>query len=497
MSFVDEIYAHPRAAQAIRTPEGQLSYGELTDRTERLAQVLAGDGLGPEQVCAVAVDHGVDAVVAMAAVARAGGAFLALDAGLPHPRLDAMCRTAGARMLVTTTALAARLTLPVAGPVIHVDALPQPVAPVRLPRVTPRTLAYVSHTSGSTGTPNAVLVEHGGLRSYLRAVGADNGLGPGTTALQVAPIGYDASIRDLFAPLVAGGRVVLVPRARLLRPDVFADTVHTFGVDTLLSVTPTFLGFLAGHEVATAALREVELVVSSGESLLPFLASGGRRLLPGRLVNQYGPTECTMTSTRYPVPADPDPTLDLVGTPIAGVSVWLLGPDLRPVPDGATGEVYIGGVGVARGYGGRPGLTAERFVPDPFGPPGARLYRTGDLASRHPDGGLVYLGRVDRQLKIRGYRVDPAEIEGALLSHPAVTGAALTAAGDERGRVALTAHVAGRLADVSDTALRAHLAGSLPPYMMPRRFVRIDRIPTTHSGKLDRALLTGNENGTR
>ncbi|MDQ3785621.1 MAG: amino acid adenylation domain-containing protein, partial [Actinomycetota bacterium] len=388
--------------------------------------------------------------------------------------------------------------LPVPGPVVLMDRATPPTAPVRLPQVTPHTLAYVSHTSGSTGTPNAVLVEHRGLRSYLCAIGADNGLGPGTVALQVAPIGYDASIRDLFAPLVAGGCVVVVPRAAVLRPDEFADTVRAFGVNTLLSVTPSFLGFMTGHEAAAAALRTVELIVSSGESLLPFLMSGGRNLLPGRLVNQYGPTECTMTSTRYPVPAEPVRAVDLIGTAIDGVSVWLLGPDLRPVPDGVTGEVHIGGVGVARGYGGRPALTAERFVPDPFGPPGARLYRTGDLARRHADGNLVYLGRADRQLKIRGYRVDPAEIEGALLSHPAVTGAALTATGDERGRVALTAHVAGRLADVPDTALRAHLARSLPPYMMPRRFVRIASVPTTHSGKTDRNLLSQHdENGTR
>ncbi|AUI58208.1 amino acid adenylation domain-containing protein [Amycolatopsis sp. BJA-103] len=498
MSFVDDVCAHSPEAVAIRTPDGQLTYGELTDRIQRLAQVLAGDGLGPEQVCAIAVEHGVEAVIAMAAVARAGGAFLALDADLPSARLDAMCRTGGARMLVTTTALAKRLTLPITGPVIAIDQTVPPAEAVRLPEVTPRTLAYVSHTSGSTGAPNAVLVEHGGLRSYLRAIGADNGLGPRTVTLQVAPIGYDASIRDVFAPLVAGGCVVLVPRAKLLRPDEFADTVRTFGVTTLLSVTPSFLGFLAGHEAATAALRTVELIVSSGESLLPFLVSGGRGLLPGRLVNQYGPTECTMTSTRYPVPGDPVTAADLIGTPIDGVSVWLLGPDHRPVPDGATGEVHIGGVGVARGYGGRPGLTAERFVPDPFGPPGARLYRTGDLARRHADGNLVYLGRADRQLKIRGYRVDPAEIEGALLSHPAVTGAVLTADKDERGRVGLTAHVVGELDGVPDTALRAHLAGSLPPYMMPRRFVRIASLPTTHSGKTDRKVLTlTQENGPR
>jgi len=489
-SFVDDIRA--RAARtpealAIRTPDGELTYGETIRRIDRLALVLADHGLGPEQVCAIAVEGALDAVVAMAAVARAGGAFLAIDAGLPRARLDAMCRTAGAGFLVTTAALATRLSLPIPGPVVLIDQSPS--EPVHLPRVTPRTLAYVSHTSGSTGAPNAVMVEHRGLRSYLRAIGTDNRLGPHTVALQVAPIGYDASLRDVFAPLVAGGSVVLVPRAALLRADEFAETVATYGINTMLSVTPSLLTFLTGHEAATHALGGIELIASSGESLLPFLSSGGRRLLPGRLVNQYGPTECTMTTTRFPVPADPGTPDDLIGTPIHGASVHLLGPDLRPVPDGDTGEIHIGGGGVARGYGGRPGLTAERFVPDPFGPPGARLYRTGDLARRRADGVLIYLGRRDRQLKIRGYRVDPAEIEGALLSHPAVTGAAITAEGDDRGRIALTAHVAGPLADVPDTALRAHLAESLPPYMMPRRFVRITRLPTTHSGKIDRLSL--------
>ncbi|MGM1058473.1 amino acid adenylation domain-containing protein [Saccharothrix sp. Mg75] len=500
MTFVDDVLAQAGrapAAVAVRTPDGDLTYAELAGGIERLAQVLAGDGLAPEQVCAIAVERTVDAVVAMAAVARAGGAFLALDADLPPARLDAMCRSAGARHLVTTAALAGRLALPVPGPAVLIDRRTPPVPAVRLPPVGPGGLAYVSHTSGSTGIPNAVLVEHRGLRSYLRAFAADNGLGPATTALQVAPIGYDASIRDVFAPLVAGGTVVLVPRSRLLRPEEFAEVVLGFGVTALLSVTPSFLTHLIGSATAADALRGVELVVSSGESLLPFLASGGRAALPGRLVNQYGPTECTMTSTRHPVPAEPPSDVDAIGVAIDGVSVRLLDADLRPVGDGAVGEVHIGGVGVARGYGGRPDLTADRFVPDPFGPPGARMYRTGDLA-RCAEGALVYLGRIDRQLKIRGHRVDPAEIEGALLAHPAVTGAALTAAGDDRGRTALTAHVVGDLAEVTDAALRAHLAASLPPHMMPRRFVRMDRLPTTHSGKIDRKKLArGNENGTR
>ncbi|WP_245873723.1 amino acid adenylation domain-containing protein [Streptomyces phaeoluteigriseus] len=375
-------------------------------------------------------------------------------------------------------------------PAVLLDRLPaadRPPAGFRAPH--PRSLAYVSHTSGSTGTPNTVLVEHGGLDTYLRAVVRDNALGPGTVALQLAPPGYDASIRDTFAPLAAGGCVVLVERSRLLRAESFADTVAEYGVDTLLSTTPSFLGFLAQSPRAVRRLRSLRLVCSSGESLRPFLAAGGRALVGGRLVNQYGPSECTMTSTRYDVPAAPDTSADIVGTAIDGTVVRLLDPRGREVPDGRTGEVHIGGAGVARGYGGRPGLTADRFPPDPYGPPGTRLYRTGDLARRAPDGTLEYLGRADRQVKIRGHRVDPAEIEGALLVHPEVTGAVVTAETDDRGRTWLGAHVTGPLEGTTDAQLRAHLARTLPPHMMPRRFTRLERLPVTHSGKADRRAL--------
>lgn len=231
------------------------------------------------------------------------------------------------------------------------------------------------------------------------------------------------------------------------------------------------------------------MVVSSGESLRPFLTAGGRALVPGALVNQYGPTECTMTSTRYAVPAEPDVLTDSVGTPIDGVVVRLLDPGLSPVPDGCAGEVCIGGVGVARGYRGRPARTAECFVPDPLGPPGARMYRTGDLATLGPNG-LEYLGRRDRQVKIRGYRVDPAEVEGALLAHPGVTGAVVTSDTDAQGRVFLVAHVTGELAEVKDAALRAHLGATLPPHLMPRRFARLAELPTTRGGKADRRALS-------
>ncbi|MFD8965681.1 amino acid adenylation domain-containing protein [Streptomyces sp. NPDC059568] len=499
---VDDILAHATrdpGAIAVVTPETELSYGELAVRIDQLARTLTTRGVGPEEVCAIAVERGIDAVVAMAAVLRAGGAFLTLDVELPLPRLVSMAESGRARFLLTTTALAERLVLPVTGPTLLLDRLPAPdpdpardtlLAPLEpSAALGPRSLAYISHTSGSTGAPHAVMIERAGLDAYIRFVVRDYGLGPHTVAVQLAPLGYDASIRDIFAPLVAGGRLVLVDRARLLRADTFAATLREYGADTVLSTTPSLLTFLAQGPDAAERLGGVRTVVSSGESLRPFLAAGGRALVDGLLVNQYGPTECTMTSTRYKVPAVPDTSVDVIGTPIDGVTVQVLDDDLRAVPDGAVGELYIGGVGVARGYRGLAALTAGRFLPDPSGPPGARMYRTGDLARRLSGGELEYLGRSDRQIKIRGHRVDPAEIEGALLTHPHITGAVVTAETDGQGRTWLYAHVTGLPSGTGDASVRAHLAGTLPPHMLPRRFSRIDRLPVTRSGKTDRGTL--------
>ncbi|MEU7551640.1 amino acid adenylation domain-containing protein [Streptomyces sp. NPDC044571] len=493
-TFVDDIAAHAAAEPdriAVTTPAGDWTYGQLTARIDALAAVLRARGARPERVCAVAVERGVDAVVAPAAVVRSGAAFLGLDPEQPPARLAALVRSGGADMLLTTSALAGRLDLPVPGPPVLLDRPGTAAGPDQGRPGPPdgRCLAYVSHTSGSTGEPSAVLVEHRSLDSYLRFVVRDYGLGPGTVALQVAPLGYDASLRDTFAPLLAGGRLVVVPRSALLRPEEFGAAVREHEVSALLSVTPSFLSFLAGQPDGQRLLAGVRLVVSSGESLRPFLAAGGRPLVRGRLVNQYGPTECTMTSTRHVVPTRPDTRADTVGTPIDGVVVRLLDEGLAAVPGGSAGEVCIGGVGVARGYRGQPARTAERFVPDPYGPPGSRMYRTGDRASLGPDG-LEYLGRGDRQVKIRGYRVDPAEVEGALLAHPGVTGAVVTSDTDGQGRVFLVAHVTGDLAQTTDAALRAHLATTLPPHLMPRRFARLAQLPTTRGGKADRRALS-------
>ncbi|MBV2354038.1 amino acid adenylation domain-containing protein [Streptomyces sp. J2-1] len=493
-TLADDLLAHGARNPdrvALSTPEGETTYAQLAAHIEEITRTLLAHGVGPETVCAVGVEHGTRAVAAMAAVLRCGAAFLTLDVRQPRERLTGFTRSAGARLLLTTSQLAPALDLGL--PAVHLDRPGPTTAPVRPPSgADPRALAYVSHTSGSTGEPSAVLIEHRGLDGYVRDTARAFGLGPDTVALQSAPLGYDASLRDTFVPLLAGARLVVVDRARLLRPEEFVRTVREHRITALLSTTPSFLAHLAGQPGGDS-LAGVGLVACSGESLRPFLAAGGRALVPGTLINQYGPTECTMTTTRYAVPAhvqDGDP----VGTARPDTVVRVLDADLRQVPDGTVGEVHIGGAGVARGYGGRPARTAASFVPDPYGPPGTRLYRTGDLGHL-TDGVLHYAGRTDRQVKIRGHRVDPAEVEGALLGHPEITGAVVTAHRDDRARVHLVAHVTGALTGTTDAELRRHLARSLPPHLMPRRFARLDTLPTNRAGKADRRLLAATPAG--
>ncbi|MFG1678322.1 amino acid adenylation domain-containing protein [Micromonospora sp. NPDC049282] len=483
-TFVSDLPDHD--GPALVTPEGRVSYRELRRRSGSLARVLTGRGIGPERVCVVALEHGADRIVAVIAALRAGAAFLVVDTDLPDRRVQALSR--GAHATITSPALAPRLAalgLP-APAVLLDDTAPEVPLPAG---VEPRTLAYVSHTSGSTGTPNAVLIEHRWMHPYLRGIVRDYVLGPDTVAVQLAPPGFDAALRDTFAPLIAGGRLVVLPRSTLLRPAEFFAALAAYHVNTMLSVTPSFLSFLANQPGAAAALGGLRLVATTGEPIRPFLVAGGRQLVPGRLINQYGPTECTMTTTRFEVPREPDTSRDVIGVPVDGTAVRLVTADIEPVAAGAAGEICIAGPGVARGYADRPALTAERFVPDPEGPAGARMYRTGDLARWRPDGTLEYLGRRDHQIKIRGYRIDPGEVEGTLLTHPAVTGAAITASADEQGRTHLVAHLTGALSDVADGALRTHLAQTLPPHMIPRRFHRRDHLPTTRTGKVDRLAL--------
>ena len=481
--LVEARAARAPASLALRGAGVELTYAELNQRANRLARLLRGLGVGPEVLVAVCAERGPELVTGMLAVLKAGGAYVPLDPEWPRPRLAAVLRDAGAAVALTQTALAARL--PRLPRVICTDD-PRETAGLDAADLEggagARNLAYVVYTSGSTGQPRGVQVERASLRNLV-AWGSSallGGIRPGDRSSLIANPAFDAVADEIWPQLVAGASIhvpdqetVLSP-ARLLR--WLADERIT------VSILPTAL-----------AARVLELDAGLPPSLRA-LGCGGDRLhridrdLPIPLHNLYGPTEATVDATAGAVRAREEPA---IGRPIANVGVHVLDAGLQQLPVGVRGELCIGGDGVARGYLGRPDLTAERFVPDPFATsPGGRLYRTGDQARRRADGELEFLGRLDHQVKVRGFRIEPGEVEAALLSHPDVAEAVVVAREGGRGDVRLAAYVVAAGPEPLEAArLRAHLAETLPDYMRPAAIVPLPELPLTASGKIDRAAL--------
>ena len=461
-------------ATAVVCGDAEVSYAELDRRANRLAHHLVGLGVGPETRVGLRLPRGIDTVVGVLGIWRAGGAFVALDPDLPAARLARIGADAGIRTVVDGDTLA--------DPAL--DRLPATAPAVAL--LADR-LAYVVHTSGSTGVPKGVLAEFGGVTAYLDAALAHYRLRPGDVVLQRASPSFDAFLRDAIGPLAVGATVLMAEGSDLSGPRPGPAPT------AVLSMVPSLLRqLLDGGDLAAAGLSAVRLMVLSGEPCTPELLARLYAALPGlrRVVNQYGPTECTMTTTVEDLdPAVPADTVS-IGRPMPGTSVHVLDPAMRPVPTGVFGELYIGGTGVARGYHGQPGTTARSFLPDPFGPPGARMYRTGDAARRLADGRLEYRGRLDRQIKVRGVRVEPGEVEAALAAHPAVGGAAVVARPDGAGGWKLAGY-ARRIPASAVTAadLRAHLEAVLPYAMVPAELQVLDVLPLLANGKVDRSAL--------
>ncbi len=517
------------AAQVALRPEapalggdGGLSYEELDRRANRLARHLEGLGVGPEVVVALALDGGSDFATAVLAVWKAGGAYLPLPANLPRERVDYLLADSGVRLLVTRdrdrnlseVSFAgqelARLDLTTAAAAIgREDAAPRPAPDL------PQSLAYVIYTSGSTGRPKGVQVSHQALAAHAIAFAARLDLAPGDRVLQVASFAFDVSLDELVPTLIAGA--TFVPwRPEGADPAALARTLAEREI-TVVNL-PTALWHQAARAWAEGRLPVVPArlrwVLVGGEALPPGALALWRRtpLAAVPLANGYGPTEAVVTATLHAAaaePAAPD-AAELarlpIGRPFAGRVLRLLDRRGAPVPPGAVGEVHLGGTPLARGYLGRPERTAEAFVPDALAAlPGARLYRSGDLARQRGDGSLEFLGRRDRQLKVRGFRVEPEEVEAALLAHPAVRQAAVVlAAGGAAGGLGaepdggtapelrtLAAYLAAQPGRQMPSAaeLRAFLGERLPPYMIPSSFVVLDELPQTPGNKVDRAGL--------
>ena len=515
----NEAYAHQRfQAWARRTPhaiavdseDGRLTYGELNTRANHLAHRLRRLGVVPDARIAICLERGPGTIVAMLAVLKAGGAYVPLDASVPAARLRSLVEDAGAMALVTQDSLRTRLIeAGIALPIVTVDgevdarsealpaALPPASGPASAPApahdpddriVGPEQLAYVIYTSGSTGVPSGVLVSHGALRNYIDAVTSRLELEEGWSFALVSTFAADLGHTAIFPALTTGGTLQIVPQAAVFDPVRLAEWFAPRPAD-VLKIVPSHLDSLLSGADATAAAIVPRRLVCGGEALSATLVRRIRAVAPQcRLFNHYGPTETTVGVIAQQVAEERSERARIpLGRPLANTRCYVLNAAMRPLPVGVPGELFIGGAQVARGYLRRPGLTASRFVPDPFAhEPGQRLYRTGDLVQWREDGTIDYRGRLDAQVKIRGYRVEPAEAERALARLPGVRDARVIVRNDETGAKQLAAYV---VSETGPDVLREELRRLLPEYLVPATIVTLDRLPLTPNGKLDARAL--------
>ncbi|HEX5715840.1 MAG TPA: amino acid adenylation domain-containing protein, partial [Thermoanaerobaculia bacterium] len=477
------------AEQAVRNPdapavtcEGEtLSYAELDGRANRLAWRLRELGVGPEVPVGIYLERSLDMSVALLAVWKAGGAYVPLDPAYPRERLAYMLEDSGAPVVLTEASLLP--TVPEsAARAVCLDGMEESAEDPGVP-VFPESLAYILYTSGSTGRPKGVQIPHGALVNFLESMRERPGLGSSDRLLAVTSLSFDIAGLELYLPLLAGAEVEIASRA--LAADGPRLLSH-LSEATVLQATPSTWRLLidAGWQGGSNLKA-----LCGGEALPPKLARD-IAIRAGSLWNMYGPTETTIWSaTRQVGPEVAEGPVPL-GKPIANTTIYVVDPHLRPVPTGVPGELLIGGTGLARGYFGRPDLTAERFIPDPFTVLGARLYRTGDLARWLASGELEFLGRLDHQVKVRGYRIELGEIEAALEQHPAVRAVVVIVREDAPGDQRLTAYVVG---PAPSGELRRHLRASLPEYMVPSAFVVLPKLPLLPNGKVDRKSLPAPE----
>jgi amino acid adenylation domain-containing protein len=489
--FEQQVRRTPQAT-AVIFGEQQLTYDALNRRANRLANGLIKQGVGPDSLVGIALERSFDMLVGLLAILKAGGAYVPLDADYPEERLAYMLKDSGVKWLLTQS----HLNLPLADGVQCLSlegdqrwlsgcGETDPQVPVN-----GYNLMYVIYTSGTTGNPKGVGVTHEALAQRLQWMQDTYALQADDVLLQKAPMSFDVSVWECFWPLISGSRLVIAAPGEHRDPVRLLELIQAFGVTTLHFVPSLLQLFMDTPGVAQCT--RVRRVFSGGEALTADLRDQILRTLPGvTLHNRYGPTETTINATWWACSLE-DGTRSPIGRPLDGVICRVLDGDLNPVPIGVAGELCVGGAGLARGYLGRPGLSAERFIADPFGGASSRLYRTGDRVRWAEDGALEYLGRLDHQIKIRGFRVELEEIRALVLLQAGVAQAEVVLRQDGGGGQLIGYYVA--LPTVLDEidhaqALRHALQALLPDYMVPKQFVRLSHMPLSPSGKLDRKAL--------
>jgi amino acid adenylation domain-containing protein len=473
----------------------ELSYGELNRRANQLAHHLRKLGLGPGQVAGLSVERGrPELVIGVLAIMKAGAAYLPLDPDYPEDRLAYMLGDAGVQLLLTHASAAQRLPAGTARRVLLDEdwaAIAQEPDADLADCAGATDLAYVIYTSGSTGRPKGVLLEHQGLANLAHLMGGAFRVGPGSRVLLFASSSFDASVSEIFTALCNGACLSLAPKMALIPGSALVDTIRRHAV-TVVTLPPSVLALLRPADLPT-----LETVITAGEACSLELARRWSGQV--RMWNAYGPTETTVCATMSLL--HPDVERIAIGGPIANTRVHVLDARLQPVPVGVPGELHIAGIGLARGYHGRPDLTAERFI---AGPGGERMYKTGDLVRCLPDGSLEFLGRLDHQVKIRGFRIELGEIDAVIAGHPDVRESLVLAREEAGGGHAIVAYaIAHAGSAVSAADLRAHAQGKLPDFMVPAGVMLLDAWPTTPNGKIDRKALPapaaqrGNAAGTQ
>ncbi|VVQ08059.1 Linear gramicidin synthase subunit B [Pseudomonas fluorescens] len=486
--------------QARLTPErtalvwegGQMDFAELHTRANRLAHYLRDKGVGPDVCVAIACERSPQLLIGLLAIIKAGGAYVPLDPDYPAERLAYMLSDSGVELLLTQTRLLERLPASEGVSVIAMDTLHLDSWPSHAPglHLHGDNLAYVIYTSGSTGQPKGVGNTHAALAERLQWMQDTYRLNETDVLMQKAPISFDVSVWECFWPLITGARLLIASPGEHRDPHRIAQLVQAYGVTTLHFVPPLLSLFI--DEPLSAECTSLRRVFSGGEALPAELRNRVLAQLPAvQLHNRYGPTETAINVTHWHC-SSADGERSPIGRPLGNVICRVLDSGLNPVPAGVPGELCISGIGLARGYLGRPALTAERFVVDPLGEPGARLYRTGDRARWTADGVIEYLGRLDQQVKLRGFRVEPEEVQARLLAQDGVAQAVVLVRDTVAGAQLIGYYTAASNAgdEAEQTArLKNALAAELPEYMVPAQLMRLEKMPLNPSGKLDRRAL--------